>query len=59
MTPRRLLDEATLASHPAALRVGHALAARGFPGCEAWFTRRTPEDQRVQLCLRLPVGRAA
>lgn len=59
MTPRRLLDEAALASHPAALRVGHALAARGFPGCEAWFARRTPEDQRVQLCLRLPVGRAA
>lgn len=59
MTQRLTLDAEALARHPAALRVAHALAQQGFPGFQAWFTRRTPEDQRLQLCLRVPVRRAA
>ncbi|MEO8082792.1 MAG: PAS domain-containing protein [Ardenticatenales bacterium] len=59
MTQRLTLDAEALARHPAALRVAHALALQGFPGFQAWFTRQAPDDQRLQLCLRVPVRRAA
>lgn len=56
---RAVLDAAALDAHTAALRVSQTLAHAGFPGCEAWFSRRQPTDQRLQLCLRVPVGAAA
>ncbi len=56
---RAALDAAALAAQPAALRVSQSLASAGFPGCEAWFSRRQPNDQRLQLCLRVPVPTAA